>query len=278
MEKHFAVIGDPIAHSLSPLLHNTGYQARGLDAEYLRFRVAASGLKEAIKGLCTLGFEGWNVTIPHKENIIPLLDELTPEATKAGAVNTVKYTDGKLIGHNTDGSGFIRAIETQISFSGKKAIILGAGGAAKGIALALQGKGMQIQILNRTPTKAKELAGLVQAAGGEATYGELLPGRWLEEADLIVQTTSIGLQGEQYPFSLRGIKKESLVVDIIYNPWETAFLKEARSLGCQTLNGLSMFLYQGALAWEFWLNDKAPVDQMWAALMAHFNESGEGRV
>ncbi|MDA8228400.1 MAG: shikimate dehydrogenase [Desulfitobacterium hafniense] len=267
MENYFAVIGDPIAHSLSPLLHSAGYQSLGITAEYSRFRVTPSKLKEAVYGLRALGFSGWNVTIPHKESIIPLLDELTPEAENAGAVNTVKQLNGKLIGHNTDGNGFVLAIENKFNFSDKKAVILGAGGAARGIAFALKEKGMRIHILNRTLSRAQELASLIRLAGGEASSGDLLPGVWLKDVDLVVQTTPVGLYGENYPISLQGIKPKTLVVDIIYKPWETAFLREARKLGCQTINGLPMFLFQGVLAWEFWLGGKAPVEQMWAALV-----------
>src|SRR5665647_969588 len=142
MEKHYAVIGDPIEHSLSPWMHNAGYEALGIDAEYQRFHVEPSHLAEAVEGLCALGFSGWNVTLPHKEKIISLLDTLTPEARRAGAVNTVKILEGQRIGHNTDGNGFIRSVEGNLNgCKGKKAVLLGAGGAGKGIALALAAQG-----------------------------------------------------------------------------------------------------------------------------------------
>ncbi|KLU58579.1 shikimate dehydrogenase [Peptococcaceae bacterium CEB3] len=268
METYYAVIGDPIDHSLSPLMHTAGYRALGLEAKYLRFRVSRDQLKDAALGLRSLGFAGWNVTIPHKEAIIPYLDELTPAAVAAGAVNTVKNAEGRLIGHNTDGEGFIRAIaESVSSWQGKTAAILGAGGAARGIALALKEKGVRLIILNRTPGKAEELVRLLRAGGGEACAEELAAGAWLSEADLVVQTTPVGLRGEPYPLSLQGIKKGTLVVDIIYKPWQTPFLREAQDLGCRTMNGLAMFLHQGALAWEFWRGEKAPLAAMWAALV-----------
>lgn len=267
MEKHFAVIGEPIEHSLSPWMHNAGYRAQGIEAEYQRFQVEAGRLAEGIKGLCALGFSGWNVTIPHKEAIIPYLDSLTPQAKRARAVNTVKYQEGQLIGHNTDGDGFIRSVENDLGgFAGKKGVLLGAGGAAKGVALALAGQGMELKILNRTPEKAADLAKLILEEGGKASWGEFAPGEWLESTDLLVQTTSIGLRRESFPFSLEGISKQTLVVDIIFNPLETLFLKEARKLGCRTQNGLDMLLYQGALAWEFWLGGQAPVEAMRKAL------------
>lgn len=275
VEKHFAVIGDPIGHSLSPVMHRAAFKAKGIEAEYQRFRVSPERLKEAVEGLVSLGFDGWNVTLPHKEKIIPFLHELTPEAEKAGAVNTVRVDHGKLTGHNTDGLGFVRSIEEDTSglaagkdsrSHGKYAVILGAGGAAKGIALALADRGLKLHILNRTAGKAEELAGLVRARGGEASWAELVPGAWLGQADLIVQTTSVGLKGEKFLFSLQGINPQALVVDIIFRPAETLFLKEAKSYGCRTLNGLGMLLHQGVLAWEYWLGEQAPVAEMWTAL------------
>lgn len=263
MEKHYSVIGDPIEHSLSPGMHNAGYEALGIDAVYQRFHVEPSHLAEAVEGLCVLGFSGWNVTLPHKSTIMPFLDTLTPEAKCAGAVNTVKRHEGLLIGHNTDGHGFIRSVEgTMNGFIGKKAVLLGAGGASKGIAVALAAQGMQLHILNRTPEKATALAELINQSGGTATSGELALGDWGKDVDLLVQTTSVGLHGEPFPFSVQGITDRALVVDIIFNPRETAFLQDARKQGCRTMNGLGMLLYQGAYAWEFWLGGQAPVEVM----------------
>lgn len=270
LEKHYAVIGDPIRHSLSPQMHNAGYRALGIKAEYHRFQVKPAQLSEAVEGLCALGFSGWNVTIPHKESIVSLLDTLTPEAQRAGAVNTVKIHEGQRIGHNTDGAGFVRSVEGDMNgFQGKKAVLLGAGGASKGIALALAEQGMHLHILNRTPDKAKELVQVIQSLGGTATSGEFALGDWIKDVDLLVQTTSVGLQGERFLFSLQGISEQALVVDIIFNPSQTAFLQEAKELGCRTLNGLGMLLYQGALAWEFWLGGLAPVEEMRQSLRGH---------
>ncbi|HBW36187.1 shikimate dehydrogenase [Desulfosporosinus sp. BICA1-9] len=273
MEKHYAVLGDPIQHSLSPGMHNAGYKALGIKAEYHRFRVKPGQLAQAVDGLCALGFSGWNVTIPHKEPIVSLLDSLTSEARRAGAVNTVKIHEGQRIGHNTDGAGFVRSVEAELNgFQAKKAVLLGAGGAAKGIALALAEQGMELHILNRTPEKAKELVQVIQRWGGTATAGEFAPGAWLEDVDLLVQTTSLGLLNESFPFSIQGISKGALVVDIIVNQRETAILREAKGLGCRTQNGLGMLLYQGALAWEFWLGGQAPVEEMSQALKGQFFE------
>lgn len=273
MEKHFAVIGHPIAHSLSPQMHEAGYKALGLKADYRRFDVHPDQLGNAVLGLKALGFAGWNVTLPHKEAIIPFLDDLSLEAQRIGAVNTVKREGDRLIGHNTDGGGFVRAVEGLLEgFRGKRAVILGAGGAARGIAFALAEEGMRLEIRNRTPAKAKKLAEDLADLAAEVSWGGLEEGAWLKEVDLVVQTTSVGLHHEAYPLSLRGIAKETLVVDIIFNPWETFFLKEAKELGCRTLNGLDMLLYQGALAWEFWFGKEAPVEVMREALVSALRE------
>ncbi|HUX46871.1 MAG TPA: shikimate dehydrogenase [Desulfosporosinus sp.] len=267
MKKHYAVIRDPIEQSLSPWMHNAGYEALGIKAEYQRFHVEPSRLAEEVDGLCALRFSGWNVTLPHKETIISLLDTLTPEARRAGAVNTVKIHEGQRIGHNTDGDGFIRSVEGNLNgFKGKKAVLLGAGGASKGIALALAAQGMYVHILNRTPEKATVLVQKIQREGGTATSGVLAPGDWLEDVDLLVQTTSVGLHGEPFPFSVQGITDRALVVDIIFNSRDTVFLTDAKKQGCRTLNGLGMLLYQGAYAWEFWLGGQAPVEVMRQAL------------
>jgi len=248
-------------------MHNAGYEVLGIDANYHRFHVEPSHLAEAVDGLCALGFSGWNVTLPHKEKIIALLDTLTPEARRAGAVNTVKIHEGQRIGHNTDGDGFVRSVKGNLNgFERKKAVLLGAGGASKGIALALAAQGMQVHILNRTLEKAKALAEVIKQWGGTATSGEFAPGDWLEDIDLLVQTTSVGLHGEPFPFSVQGISDRTLVVDIIFNPRDTVFLKDAKKQGCRTLNGLGMLLYQGAYAWEFWLGGQAPVEAMRQAL------------
>ncbi|MHB8124033.1 MAG: shikimate dehydrogenase [Desulfitobacteriaceae bacterium] len=276
MEQYFAVIGNPIAHSLSPIMHQAGYEALGLKARYLKFKVEAEKLPEAISGLRALGFSGCNVTIPHKESVLRCVDELTPEAKRAGAVNTIKFTPEKIIGHNTDGLGFVRSIQGKMdNFKGRQAVILGAGGAARGIALALAELGMNLLILNIIPEMASQLVQDIRSVGGSASSGEFKTGAWLKSADLLVQATSVGLHGESYPIELTGLSPQALVVDVIFGPRRTPFLQNAQSLGCNTLDGLGMLLYQGALAWEFWLDGQAPVEQMWAALLKEIEQKPE---
>lgn len=273
VEKHFAVIGNPIEHSLSPLMHNAGYHALGIRAEYHRFQVEPRNLEAAVNGLCALDFSGFNVTIPYKEQIIPFLNALTPQARLAGAVNTVKIEQGKTIGHNTDGDGFVRSIEEELKdLKGKKTVLLGSGGAAKGIALSLAQRGADLHILNRTLEKSLQLVKSIECEGGLAAAGNFAPGEWLKDLDLLVQTTSVGLHNEPFPFSLQGINQKALVIDIIFNPWETPFLHEAKKFGCRTMNGLGMLLHQGALAWEYWLGSQAPVEAMRQALSCQLAE------
>jgi shikimate dehydrogenase (EC 1.1.1.25) len=268
MEQYFAVIGDPIAHSLSPVMHEAGYKALGIEARYFKFKVEANKLKEAVSGLRALGFTGCNVTIPHKESVLSYMDEITVEAKRAGAVNTIKFTPEKIIGHNTDGLGFVRSIQEKMGdLKDRQAVILGAGGAARGIGMTLANLGVNLLILNIIPEMAAQLVQDIRSAGGNAESGEFKPGAWLKNVDLLVQATSVGLHGENYPFELTGISQKTLVVDIIFGPKPTPFLQNAQSLGCETLNGLGMLLHQGALAWEFWLGGKAPVEPMWAALL-----------
>lgn len=261
------MIGCPIAHSLSPVMHQAGYEAVGYAADYQKFQVSPEDLGDAVRGLKALGYRGWNVTVPHKEAILPFLDELTEEARLAAAVNTVKVQNGRLIGHNTDGLGFVRSLQEHMDLDeNKKIVLLGAGGAAKGIAMALAPLGVELLVLNRSPERALELVNKIKEYGGKASTVAWGRGDWLTQANCVIQTTSIGLKNEDYPFSLEGLRPETLVVDIIFNPWQTPFLHSAKALGCKIVNGVDMLLYQGVYAWEFWLEDKAPVEAMRTAL------------
>jgi len=270
MKSKYAVIGFPVDHSLSPELHEAGFKAIGLDAVYHRINLRPEALEQEIAAL-TRHYHGWNVTYPLKEKIIPFLDVLSPEAEAIGAVNTVKNVEGCLYGYNTDGEGFVEALSARgIAFQGKRVVILGAGGAAKAIAATLAvrqaGQG-ELLILNRTEEKAQILARQITALGGQASYGPLARGGWLERVDLLIQTTSLGMRGERLPLSLKGINPSCSVIDIIYSPAITPFLAEAKNCGCQTANGLDMLLYQGALAWKIWLNREPPVSAMREALL-----------
>ncbi|NLI91839.1 MAG: shikimate dehydrogenase [Peptococcaceae bacterium] len=273
----FAIIGNPVDHSLSPEMHDAGYRALGLNAVYHRIPVTISGIGQGVRYLLDNHYDGWNVTYPLKEAILPFLDQVSPDALHIGAVNTVKRVDGRLIGHNTDGEGFVQSLPAKgFELNGKIAVILGAGGAAKAIAVSLAQKGMQILILNRNKEKAQELAEQVCKLGGNAAWGCFGAGDWLHSVDLLIQTTPVGMKSERYPFQLKGINPSSLVVDIIYYPEKTRFLADAEENGCRTMNGLGMLLYQGILAWKFWLNVEAPVSVMHRALTEKIRSLDQG--
>lgn len=265
----YAIIGYPVAHSLSPAMHEAGFKALGLDAEYHRIPLQLPELGAGVEFLRQRAYDGWNVTYPLKEEMISFLDAVTPAALDIGAVNTVKVTEGFLQGHNTDGEGFIESLSTKgYVFRQKKAVILGAGGAARAIAVSLARLGVELLILNRTGNKAQKLADHISALGGEASWGILASGEWLRSVDLLIQTTPVGMQGEEYGFTLQGIHSSAWVVDLIYYPVMTPFLSQAARYGCKTMNGLEMLLYQGALAWKFWFNFEAPVSALRRGLEA----------
>ncbi len=265
----YTIIGYPVEHSLSPIMHEAGFRELGIDAQYHRTPLQPTELAKGLAFLLETGYSGMNVTYPLKEAIIPFLDEVSSQASAIGAVNTVKVVDGLLQGYNTDGDGFVQALRGQgYDFNGRNVVILGAGGSARSIAASLAHLPLkEVLILNRTVNKARTLVELVQTLGGQATWGSFLPGEWLKKVDLLIQTTSIGMKGEPYPLSLQGIKPSAWVIDLIYHPPLTKFLAEAELSGCRTMNGLDMLLYQGALAWKIWFDREAPVAQMRKALL-----------
>ena len=260
--KMYAVIGDPIAQSLSPKLHNGLFEAHGIDALYLPIEVKTADLERLVQGFRLMNYGGFNITKPHKLDIMKYLDELDPLAQKIGAVNTVVYRDKKMIGYNTDGFGFIKSIEKKL---GKKAkqeltiLILGCGGAVKSVAMALADWGIKkVIIANRTLSKADELIeqinenwpGKAQAISmEESELKKVLP-----NADMIVNGTSLGMNDapERTPIAKELLKKDIFVYDMIYSPPMTQLLKDAKVVGAQTENGLEMLLYQGLLAFELW--------------------------
>ncbi|HJF33673.1 MAG TPA: shikimate dehydrogenase [Sporosarcina psychrophila] len=255
MKKWYAVIGDPIKQSMSPSMHESWFKENSIDAAYIPIHVPADRLREAVEGLKNLGCSGWNVTVPHKSAIIPFLHQLDPSAEQMNAVNTVRVLeDGTLIGYNTDGNGFVRSLEEAYGerSKDKKVLVIGAGGAARGIAFALHSAGYgPIFFANRTLEKAEQLAAnLSDSTVLSVAEAELS----LSEFGLIVQTTSVGMNFSQkgLPLNLDNVLEGTIVADIIYNPLETEFLAEARKRGAHTLNGVGMFVHQGALAFETW--------------------------
>ncbi|BAQ11515.1 shikimate dehydrogenase [Bacillus sp. OxB-1] len=255
MKKWYSVIGDPIAQSMSPSMHGTWFQENEVDATYIPLHIPADQLEKAVEGLRTLGCSGWNVTVPHKTAILPYLDNLDESAQLMQAVNTVHVMpDGSLSGSNTDGPGFVRSLEEAYSDRAKAdpVLVIGAGGAARGIAHALHSKGYgPITFTNRTLGKAKDLATGISGASVMSIQGAE---KALADFGLIVQTTSVGMNFAQegMPLDPAGVREGTVVADIIYNPLETEFLKQAKQRGALTMNGVGMFVHQGALAFETW--------------------------
>lgn len=269
------LFGCPVGHSFSPMMHNAAFEALKLNWVYLPFNVYPRQLPQAVAAVRALNLAGVNVTVPHKQAVLPLLDELTPTASAVGAVNTIINENGKLIGHNTDGAGFTKALKLQAGFApkGKRAAVLGAGGAARAAAvqLALEGAA-EVVLVNRSAERAQSLAAVLKQFGVSTavyTWQQAELSAVLKQADLIVQATKLGMHPEVDqcpPIPPQSLHAGQTVCDLIYNPNETKFLKLAKSAQTQTINGLGMLLYQGVLAFELWTKTNAPVEVMRAAL------------
>ena len=254
------LIGHPVGHSLSPVLHNHLYRALGLDLVYHAFDVHPTQVEAAVKGFLALGFLGFNITIPHKEAVFPLLHEIKEEAQAIGAVNTVKVENGRLVGYNTDGQGFLQSlVHAGHSLTGKKVAILGAGGAARALGISIAGENPEsIAIINRTQHKAASLAHRINQykSPGAAYVSQRVP----KEIDVIINTTQLGMwpDTEGNPLGGYELSSQTLVCDIVYNPEQTTMLQYAASQGCKTFGGLNMLIGQGLRAVEIWLDITLP--------------------
>jgi shikimate dehydrogenase len=275
--KLLGVMGNPVAHSLSPLMHNAALASLSLDYCYLPLEIRPELLPQAVVGLKALGCQGFNVTIPYKEQIVASLDEVDDEALIIGAVNTVVNREGKLVGYNTDGRGFLRSLaeEWDLGLRGEQVVVLGAGGAARAIVAGLASAGAsKITIANRNVERGLLLkADLEQHYPCKITVVDLSEGeldKELAASLLVVQTTPVGMYphaGDTPIIEPSRLWKDSYVYDIIFNPPETRFLLGAREQGCRTANGLGMLLHQGALSFEYWTGIEAPVKLMRQALL-----------
>lgn len=270
--KIFGIFGYPVEHTFSPAMHNAAFKKLGVNACYVPFAVHPDKLAEAVKAIIPLGLSGLNITVPHKEKIIPFLDDLSDEARLVGAVNTIQVQNGRLIGHNTDGRGFLRSLKEQAGFEprGKKILCVGSGGAARavGFSLALAGAD-SIVFFNRDAQKAERLARNISDKTG-CTARSLSGSSFdssAEEADCLINATSLGLRrGDAIPIPRSAIRRNHLVCDLIYNHPLTPLLKTAQAKKAKTLSGLGMLLYQGVVAFEIWTGKKAPVPVMKKAL------------
>jgi shikimate dehydrogenase len=279
------VIGWPVRHSLSPPMHNAAFAALGLNWVYVPFAVAPERVREAMAAVRALDLAGLNVTIPHKMAVLDHLDELGPEAQALQAANTIIPRDGRLIGRNTDGEGFLRSLrEIGGEVAGQPVTLIGAGGSARSVALAVcQAGASRLSIVNRTVSKAEALAqmiaGLVPtceiaAVALEGPVGRLIAGpsaqEAVREAAVVVDSTAVGM----YPHHevapvvpAEWLRAGQIVCDLTYNPRETVLLKAAAAQGARTLDGTGMLVHQGALALEYWTGPPAPVEVMRAALL-----------
>jgi len=270
----FGVLGDPVDHSLSPAMHNAAFAAAGLPHVYLRYRVPAALLPAAVREAKALRMGGLNLTVPLKEAVLPLLDAVTREAERIGAVNTILFAaGGRTVGDNTDGRGFLAALRGRVRLRGARALIIGAGGSARAVGAALcQGGTARITIANRTPARGERLAERLGRLGAGATaavpLAALERGKGLEDATLVVNATPLGLGGSGPRLRYAAAPRGCLFVDLVYAAHPTPFLAGAARAGRPTLGGAPMLLHQGALAFEAWTGRRAPRAVMARALRA----------
>jgi shikimate dehydrogenase len=268
-----ALLGKPVGHSLSPAMHNASFAAEGLDYVYVALDVDPDDVPAAVRGAVALGFRGFNVTMPHKRAMVPLMHELDEAARISGAVNTVRIENMRLCGHNTDGSGLVEACkEAGVALAGREFLLLGAGGAAASIAVALCGEGVgRLRIVNRNVERAEDLSerlrragkGVEIATGSAATLEGEVPA-----APVIVNATSLGMRdADPLPLQENLIQEDAVVVDAVYRPGrETALIQTARERGASVVTGQRMLLYQGVLAQRLWTGHEPNIEAMAAAL------------
>ena len=253
------ILGWPVAHSRSPRLHGLWLQRHGIDGAYVPLPVAPGQFAEAVRGLAAAGFQGANVTIPHKEAAFAICDEVDPTARRMGAVNTLVFREGRIMGSNTDGFGFLENIRQQVpgwQASAGPAVLLGAGGSARAIAVALLEAGApEVVLVNRTRARAETLA---REIGGPVTVAEAPP---LGRASLLVNTTSLGMQGQPpLVVDLAALPAAAVVADIVYVPLETPLLAAARARGLRAVGGLGMLLHQARPGFLHWFGVDPVVD------------------
>ncbi len=255
-----AVIGDPIAHSLSPVIHNAGFAEAGLDWVCVALPVRAGSAPAAAAGIRALGLRGVSVTMPHKSDMVAEVDELTPVAAALSSVNCVIRRDGELIGENTDGAGFLAGLRDDFDWepAGRRCMVLGAGGAARAVVLALAGAGAaSVVVVNRTPERARVAAALAGPVGSVGVSTDL------EGVDLIVNATPVGMgDAAGLPLDPERLSAGQLVAELIYHPAVTPLMAAASARGCRTSNGTSMLVHQAAVAFERWTGVAAPVEAM----------------
>ncbi len=261
----FAVMGNPVRHSLSPVMFNQAFSKIGYNGVYVAFQVAA--IKDGMAAMRSLGIQGASITIPHKVAILDFLDEIDPMAESIGAVNTVINQEGRLKGYNSDCLGAVKALEEIADLKEKRVAIIGAGGAARAIGFGLKTRGSALTLINRNISKGEKLAITMKADFIPISELRALP------FDILVQATSVGMTPHirQSPVSDALLTPSLLVMDIVYAPMKTRLLKDAEKVGCRTINGLSMFVHQAAFQFELWTGSPAPLAVMKQSLMDILN-------
>lgn len=260
------IFGDPVAHSLSPQMHNAAYKTLGIDNEYLYIagKVKPENLSKAIAGAKAMSFNGITCTVPHKETVISLLDSIDETAQAIGAVNTIVNDHGKLIGYNTDWLGVVGPIEKITPLKDKQVVVLGAGGAARAAVFGFKKRGAQVTILNRSLEKA-----MLLAREFNCEYLSLDDLKKIKTMNIILNATTVGMDGEGSPLPKKYLTSNHIIFDAIYNPFETQLLKDAKTSGAKTIHGLEMLLYQGLEQFKLYTGHDAPEDVMRKVLEDH---------
>jgi shikimate dehydrogenase len=278
------VIGDPIRHSLSPIIQNAAFNHLKLDFVFLAFHVKATELENAVRGMRDLGIHGLNVTMPHKSAVISYLDEVDSAVKFLGSANTILNEDGRLSGFNTDGVGALSALrENGADLSAKKVLLLGAGGAAKALAFSFAHEAESLCILNRVPEKAAVLAdALNRMFDKEIVDDALSPSavqKNLQDADILVNATSVGMHPNinQSLVEPQWLRPTLAVMDIVYNPVETKLAKDAKAVGAKVISGVEMLIYQGATSFKIWTGKSAPIEVMRKAVLNKISNKGDDR-
>ena len=257
----YAVFGDPVEHSLSPVMHNSALSQAGLDGFYLAFNV--KDIAAAVSGIRGLGIRGVSITIPHKVSVMKYLDETDALAEKIGAVNTIVNRQGILHGYNSDCPGAIKALSEKTAIKDKEAAVIGAGGGARAVGFGIKQEGGKITVINRTKQRGEKLADDLDCEFKPLSEVKKLP------YEIVINATPIGMTPNQNRVPIKSDLLEAgmVVMDMVYNPLKTQFLNDAEKTGCSTIDGVSMLVHQGAFQFELWTAKKAPVDIMRKAVL-----------
>ncbi len=273
------VIGDPIEHTLSPIMHNAAFNALSLDYAFLAFKVKPKAVENAVNGMRALNVRGLNVTMPHKSTVLKYLDRTDLSAQIVNSVNTILNKDSKLFGFNTDGVGALKALrENGVEPKGRKVLLLGAGGAARAIAYTMAKEADELAVLNRTIKQAQALAKLLEkTVNKKIVAGSISPKEIqqnLQDSDILINATSIGMKpkADESLVSPKLLRPDLSVMDIVYNPLETKLAKEAKAAGAKVVSGVEMLIYQGAASFELWTGKSAPVEVMRQAALNHLQK------